>query len=140
MWRHRHQSDGMQLIGPSGFNVREDLSRELSSEALMSQAMKQWENYRPGEERISLSVDQSPFLGSVSDLGQVTLTPVLECFLLIWVPPPTMSCGVDQKISCWSFTVTADVHDKSQGLFGHTSPPDPVLGLRQLSWPPLSVV
>lgn len=50
MWQHRHQSDGMQLIGPSGFNVREDLSRELSSEALMSQAMKQWENYRPGEE------------------------------------------------------------------------------------------
>lgn len=54
MWWHRHQAGGVQLIGPSGFNVREDLSQELSFEALMSQAMKQWEDYRPGEERISL--------------------------------------------------------------------------------------
>lgn len=112
------------MVAPLGFNVCEDLSQELSFEALMSQATKQWEDYRTGEERIPLSVDQSPFSGSVSDLGQVTLTPVLEleCFLLIWVPLSTMSCGVDQKISCWSFTVTVDVHDKSQGLFGYTSP------------------
>lgn len=43
----------MQLIGPTGFNVREDLSPELYFEAPILLAMKQWENYRPEEEGVS---------------------------------------------------------------------------------------
>lgn len=41
-----------------------------------------------------------------------------------------MGSSIYRQVSCWSSIVTAEVHEKSLGHFGHTLPPDLVSGFQ----------